>query len=251
MTKIACVTGVTSGIGQAAARRFIREGWRVVGTGRRPDRLAALAQELGVSFYPLRLDVRERDAVTAAFTSLPPEFSLLDVLVNNAGLALGMEPAPEASLQDWDTMVDTNIKGLYTCTRAVLPAMVKRGQGHIVNIGSTAGNYPYPGGNVYGSTKAFVRMFSSNLRCDLHGSGVRVTNIEPGMLESEFSLIRFKGDRQKAAGVYQDTLPLTPEDVADAVYYAVSRPARVNICRIEVMPTVQSNGPLRVARTES
>ncbi len=250
MAGIVCVTGATSGIGRATAERFAKEGWKVIGTGRRADRLQGLAVELGAFFYPLELDVRDREAVAKAFAALPDAFTPVDVLVNNAGLALGREPAWDASLDDWDNMVDTNIKGLYYCTKALLGDMVKRGRGHVINISSIAGNYSYPGGNVYGSSKAFVTHFSSNLRGDLHGTGVRVTNVEPGMLESEFSLVRFKGSQEKSDAVYKGMDPLTPEDLADIIFYAASLPAHVDLCRIEVMPTCQSTGPTRAFAKE-
>ncbi|MCL2000237.1 MAG: SDR family NAD(P)-dependent oxidoreductase [Planctomycetes bacterium] len=246
MALIACITGVTSGIGKAAAERFMREGWKVVGTGRRADRLKALAAELGEAFYPLLFDVRDKEAVEEAFSSLPECFSPIDLLVNNAGLALGREPAWDALLDDWDTMVDTNIKGFYYCIKAVLAAMVKRGKGHIINIGSIAGSNGYPGGNTYSASKAFVHMFSQNLRCDLHGTGVRVTTVEPGMVESEFSLVRFKGDAQKA-DVYSDIDPLTTDDMADILYYVACLPQHVNISRVEVMPVCQSTAGFRLA----
>ena len=247
-----CITGATAGFGEACARRFAAEGCRLIITGRRKERLEKLAAELGEDRgLPLVFDVRDRKAVEAAFAALPEAFANVDVLINNAGLALGLEPAHRASLEDWETMIDTNLKGLMYCTRALLPGMVERGKGHVVNLGSIAGSYPYPGGNTYGATKAFVMQFSRNLRADLHGTGVRVTNIEPGLAESEFSVIRFKGDASKAAGVYKGTEPLRPVDIADIIHFAVTCPAHVNINRIEVMPTCQSFGALPVHRTEA
>ncbi|MFO7752379.1 MAG: SDR family NAD(P)-dependent oxidoreductase, partial [Desulfobacteraceae bacterium] len=174
----------------------------------------------------------------------------VDVLVNNAGLALGLEPAHRADLSDWEEMVDTNIKGLMYCTRALLPSMAKKGSGHIVNIGSIAGTYPYPGGNAYGASKAFVKQFSRNLRADLAGTGIKVTNIEPGLAETEFSIVRFKGDRDKAAKVYENTEPLVAEDIAQTVFWVVSTPSRVNINSVEIMPVCQAWGPLSVTRKE-
>jgi 3-hydroxy acid dehydrogenase/malonic semialdehyde reductase len=187
--------------------------------------------------------------VEKGIAGLPPAFAQVDILVNNAGMARGLEPAQAADLDDWDSMVDTNVKGLMYMTRAVLPGMVARNTGHIVNIGSTAGEWPYPGGNVYGATKAFVRQFSYNLRADLHGTKIRVTDIEPGLVGgTEFSGIRFKGDQAKADGVYAGTDPLTPEDIADTVHWVATRPARVNVNLLQVMPVVQSFGPLRIHR---
>src|SRR6266516_1285248 len=197
---VAFVTGATSGFGRAIAERFAREGARVVVSGRRPERLAELARSLGDRALPLMLDVRDRKAVESAVAALPAGFAEVDVLVNNAGLALGLEPAYRASLDEWETMIDTNCRGLVTCTRAILPGMVKRGRGHVVNVGSIAASYPYPGGNVYGATKAFVHQFSQNLKADLLGTPVRVTVIEPGMAETEFSLVRLK-DAEKAHAV--------------------------------------------------
>ncbi|MGD8369617.1 MAG: SDR family NAD(P)-dependent oxidoreductase, partial [Desulfobacterales bacterium] len=196
----------------------------------------------------LKLDVRNAGAVQQAVDGLPEPFAAVDVLINNAGLALGLGPAYEANLDDWETMIDTNIKGLLYCTRAVLPVMVAQNRGHVVNLGSVAGDWPYPGGNVYGSTKAFVKQFSRNLRCDLAGTRVRVTNIEPGLAETEFSVVRFKGDTGKAAEVYKNTEPLTAGDIADIIHWVVSVPGHVNINRVEVMATCQTWAPLSIHR---
>ncbi|UFN50744.1 SDR family oxidoreductase [Roseomonas sp. OT10] len=244
------VTGASAGFGAAIARRFAADGSRIIAVGRRGDRLDALASELGEDrVLPVALDVRDREAVLAAVDGLPADWSAIDLLVNNAGLARGLGPAQEASLDDWDAMVDTNVKGLMYMTRAVLPGMIARGRGHVVNLGSTAGEWPYPGGNVYGGTKAFVRQFSNNLRADLFGTPVRVTDIEPGLVGgTEFSAVRFGGDQAKADAVYAGTEALTPDDIADAVHWVASRPARVNVNTLQVMPVCQSYGPLRVHR---
>jgi 3-hydroxy acid dehydrogenase/malonic semialdehyde reductase len=246
--RIMMVTGATAGFGAAIARRFAADGWKVVAAGRRAERLDALVAELGAArCHAVVLDVRDRAAVEAAIAGLPEGFAAIDLLVNNAGLAAGLDPAQSASLDDWDAMVDTNVKGLMYVTRAVLPGMVARDRGHVVNIGSTAGEFPYPGGNVYGATKAFVRHFSLNLRADLFGTRVRVTDVEPGLVGgTEFSAVRFKGDASRAAAPYADTDPLTPDDIADAVHWVATRPARVNVNTLQVMPVVQSFGPLRV-----
>lgn len=242
------VTGASSGFGAAMVRRWAAGGARVVAAARRGDRLKELTEELGPSVLAVELDVRDRAAVERAVAGLPPEFAQLDVLVNNAGLARGLEPAHQAEVDDWQQMLDTNCAGLVYCTRAVLPGMVERGRGHIINLGSIAASYPYPGGNVYGATKAFVRQFSLNLRSDLHGTGVRVTCIEPGLAgETEFSAVRF-GDQSKADALYADTQPLTPEDIADAAIWAASQPQHVNVNTIELMPVAQSFAPLQVYR---
>jgi len=221
----------------------------VVATGRRADRLDALRNELGEKVLTLQFDVRDRSAVERAVASLPEEFAVIDILVNNAGLALGLEPAHEAVMDEWEAMVDTNIKGLLYCTRAILPGMVKRGKGHVVNIGSTAGEFPYPGGNVYGGTKAFVYQFGLNLRADLVGTPIRVTDVEPGMSGgTEFSNVRFRGDDAKAAAVYEGADALTAEDVADTVHWVTTRPAHVNVNSVQLMPVSQAFGPFIVKR---
>ncbi len=244
------ITGATAGFGLATARRFAADGTRVVAAGRRDERLAELRAELGELVHPVRLDVRDRDGVERAVASLPQAFAAVDVLVNNAGLALGLEPAQEASLDEWDAMIDTNVKGLTYMTRALLPGMVARDRGHIVNLGSTAAEFPYPGGNVYGATKAFVYQFSLNLRADLLGTAVRVTDIEPGLCGgTEFSSVRFRGDDAKAASVYDGTTPLTSEDIADAIHWVATRPAHVNINSLQLMPVCQAPGPLAVKRS--
>ena len=250
MTSTLFITGATSGFGEACARKFAQAGWKLVLTGRREDRLKALCEELSkqTEVHGLVVDVRDRAAMEAAIAGLPPSFSTLRGLINNAGLALGTDPAPKCDLDDWETMVDTNIKGLFTITRLLLPGMVARGRGHIINMGSVAGSWPYPGGNAYGGTKAFVGQFSNNLRCDLHGTGVRVTNIEPGLAETEFSVVRFGGDKAKADSVYAGTDPLTAEDIAEIVFWTASRPAHVNINSLEVMPVCQSWSPFAIHR---
>ena len=247
---IALVTGASSGFGAAIARRFATEGFRVVAAARRTERIKDLAAEFGDRMLPVTLDVRDRDAVADAVSALPAEFAEVGILVNNAGLALGLGPAPEADLDQWDQMIDTNCKGLTYVTRAILPGMVARGRGHVLNLGSVAGSYPYPGGNAYGGTKAFVHQFSLGLRSDLHGTGVRVTCVEPGMADTEFSLVRFGGDREKADATYAGMQPLTGDDIAEAIYWAATLPPHVNINTVELMPTQQSFSPFRVAREE-
>jgi 3-hydroxy acid dehydrogenase/malonic semialdehyde reductase len=248
--KTVCVTGASAGFGAAIVRRFAADGAHVVAAARRADRLAELAAELGDRVHTLELDVRDRAAVEQALTTLPEPFAEIDVLVNNAGLAKGLNPAQEADLDDWEQMIDTNTKGLVYCTRAVLPGMVARGRGHVVNLGSIAGTYPYPGGNVYGATKAFVHQFTINLRSDLHGTGVRATCIEPGMAETEFSLVRFGGDAGAADALYQGMRPLGPDDIAEAVHWVTAQPVHVNINVIELMPVAQSFAAFQVSRAD-
>jgi len=246
---IVFVTGASAGFGAAIARAFVKGGHRVVATARRKDRLQALADELGDNLLPFELDVRDRAAVAAAPGALPAEFAAVDVLVNNAGLALGLEPAQRAELDDWTTMIDTNCTGLVEVTRAFLPGMIERKRGHVLNMGSAAGSWPYPGGNVYGATKAFVHQFSLNLRSDLQGTPLRVTCVEPGLVGgTEFSNVRFRGDDNKAANVYQNVQALTPEDVADSVYWIATLPAHVNVNSIELMPVAQTFAALSVHR---
>lgn len=248
--KTILITGASSGFGAACARAFAEGENRLVLAARRQEPLFKLQQELTqlVPVHMTTLDVRDRNAVEVAMAALPEGFNEIDLLINNAGLALGLEPAQQASLDDWDTMVDTNIKGLMYCTRALLPGMVARNCGQVINIGSTAGSWPYPGGNVYGGTKAFVEQFTRNLRADLLGTRVRATCIAPGMAETEFSQVRFKGDQQKAGKVYAGCQPLTAEDVAGIIKWISDQPAHVNVNHLEVMSIDQSWGPLAVHR---
>jgi 3-hydroxy acid dehydrogenase/malonic semialdehyde reductase len=243
------ITGASSGIGEAAARQFAAEGARLVLVARRADRLEALAASLPVPCHVLGLDLRDGPGFERAFAALPGEFAEVSVVVNNAGGALGLEPAQRADLSDWQTMIDVNITALLRVTRAALPGMVARRRGHVINLGSVAGTYPYPGGNVYGAAKAFVAQFALNLRCDLAGTGVRVTNVEPGMVETEFSLVRFKGDGARAQAVYENMKPLGPDDIAEVLVWCATRPPHVNINRVELMPTQQSFGPFAVDRS--
>jgi 3-hydroxy acid dehydrogenase/malonic semialdehyde reductase len=249
MMKTILVTGATAGFGAAFARRFVQDGHRVIATGRRVERLEALKAELGEKLLAQPLDVTDAAAVAGFVDALPEGWREIDVLVNNAGLALGLGPAWEASLADWDTMIATNISGLVHVTRAVLPGMVARNEGIILNLGSVAGEYPYPGGHVYGGSKAFVRQFSLNLRADLVGKNIRVTDIEPGMVQgSEFSTVRFGGDAAKAATVYAGTNAMVPEDIAETASWIVALPKHVNVNRIELMPTCQASAGFAVKR---
>lgn len=244
------VTGATSGFGAAVARRLLGAGAKVIATGRREQRLADLARDCASErLVTLPLDVTERDCGEKLLAALPAGFAAIDVLFNNAGLALGLEPAQRASLDDWETMIATNVAGLARMTRAVLPGMVERERGHVINVSSVAATYPYPGGNVYGATKAFVRQFSLNLRADLIGTPVRVTSLEPGMCETEFSEVRFAGDRDKAAAVYAGVHALSADDVADVVEAVLRMPAHLNVNTIEIMPVQQAFAPFAVSRS--
>ena len=246
------VTGASAGFGSAICRAFVNAGFNVIGAARRLEKLEALKAELGERFYPLQMDVSDTTNVDVALASLPAKWAEIDLLVNNAGLALGLEPAHKVDFNDWLTMIQTNIIGLTYLTRQVLPRMVERNQGHIINLGSIAGTYPYPGGNVYGATKAFVEQFSLNLRADLAGTAIRVTNVEPGLCGgTEFSNVRFKGDNDKAASVYKGTQAIQPEDIANTILWIYQQPAHVNINRIEIMPVSQSFSALNVVRSKS
>jgi serine 3-dehydrogenase len=248
MDKVAFITGATSGFGRAAARRFVAAGWRVIATGRRADRLDALVDELGAErVVPACFDVRDSGAMRAALEGLPGDVRAIDLLVNNAGLALGTKPAQDASLDDWRTMIDTNITALVTLTKALLPALIAR-RGGIVNVSSTAANYPYTGGNVYGGTKAFVSQFSLNLRADLHGTGVRVTSLEPGMAETEFTLVRTHGDQAASDALYKDADPMTADDIAGVIFWIATLPPHLNVNRLELMPVRQSFAGFQVHR---
>ncbi|MFL6632510.1 MAG: SDR family NAD(P)-dependent oxidoreductase [Massilia sp.] len=245
---IVFITGASAGFGAAMARTFVKNGHQVVLAARRKDRLEALARELGESALPIAMDVTDKNSIEEALSMLPQSWRQIDVLVNNAGLALNTKPAYEVPLEDWETMIATNIKGLVTMTHALLPAMVERGSGLVINIGSVAGRTPYPGGNVYGATKAFVEQFTLNLRADLAGTGVRATNIAPGLCGgTEFSNVRLRDDAA-AAKVYEGTQPLTAEDIAATAYWIASLPPHININQIEMMPTCQGYGPLNIKR---
>ena len=246
---IVFITGASAGFGAEMARTFVKHGHQVVISGRRKDRLDALAAELGDLALPLVMDVTCKVSINEAMSMLPQSWRQVDVLINNAGLALGTQPAHEAPLEDWETMIATNCTGLVTMTRLLLPAMVERGSGLIINIGSIAGHFPYPGGNVYGATKAFVDHFTLNLRADLVGTGVRATNLAPGLCGgTEFSNVRFKGDDAAAAKVYEGTKPLTASDIAEAAYWVATLPAHVNINMIEMMPVCQGFSPFTIKR---
>jgi serine 3-dehydrogenase len=249
--KTLLITGATSGFGAATARRFARDGWRIVATGRRAERLQALTDELGPeTVATAAFDMQDAAAMEAALSSLPESFRGIDVLVNNAGLALGTSPAPQAKLDDWLTMVQTNVASLVTMTHKLLPTLIER-KGVIVNLSSTAATYPYPGGNVYGATKSFVTQLSLGLRSDLHGTGVRVTSIEPGMAQTEFTVVRTGGDQAASDAMYKGVHPITPEDIAETVFWIVNLPPHLNVNRLELMPVSQSWGTFQVARDAS
>ena len=246
---IIIITGASAGFGSAMVEKFVSLGHSVIALGRRIDRLRAMQERLGPSVHPLEVDVRDHASVVKAFATLTPELQAIDILVNNAGLALGVDPAQDASLTDWQNMVNTNINGVLNCTHTILPGMVTRNRGHIINIGSVAGVFPYPGANVYGATKAFLHQFSLNLRADLIRTAIRVTCVEPGMCSgTEFSSIRLRGDQPKVDAIYQGLDALTPEDIAETIYWISSRPSHVNINVISLMPVQQAFGPFAVHR---
>ena len=248
MTKTAMITGATSGFGEASVRRFVKEGWRVIATGRRADRLKKLVDVLGADkVHAAVFDMRKPEAIDAAIAGLPATFRDIDLLINNAGLALGTAPAQKADLDQWNQMIETNITGLATMTHKLLNTLIAR-KGAIINISSVAASYPYPGGNVYGGTKAFVSQFSLGLRSDLHGTGVRVTSVEPGMAETEFTLVRTKGNQEASDKLYQGANPMTAENVADTLFWIATLPPHMNINRIEMMPVNQSFSPFQVHR---
>lgn len=243
------ITGASAGFGEAISRKFIKEGHKVLGLARREEKLQKIQNELGKNFHFIACDVNDIEKIKVALENLPKEFQEIDVLVNNAGLALGLDPAQKANIKDWEIMINTNILALVKITHFILPKMVSRGKGHIINIGSIAGTYPYPGGNIYGSTKAFVKQFSLNLRAELYDKNIRVSNIEPGLCGgSEFSIVRFGGDKSRADKVYENTQPLMPQDIAEAVFWCVSLPSHMNINRMEIMPTTQAPAALNVAK---
>ncbi len=250
--KVAVITGASSGFGRAAAVKLMKHGWYVIILARRLKRIVALQNEFGVdNCYAMSFDVCSVEDIKSLVEFIDKQSISVDLLVNNAGLALGLNSADKADVNDWQCMIDTNCTGLVNVTRALLPAMIAVQKGHIINIGSIAGTYAYPGGNTYGATKAFVAQFSLNLRADLAGSGIRVTNIEPGLAETEFSLVRFHGDEKKAKSVYEDVQPLTAEDVAETIFWCASLPSHVNVNRLELMPTCQAFSPLSVTKSST
>ena len=248
MTRTALITGATSGFGRAAAQRFVAAGWQVIATGRRAERLATLRTELGDAVHAACFDIRDEAAMRAALDALPDRFAGIDLLVNNAGLAQGTRPAQDALLSDWKTMIDTNVTALVTLTHAVLPVLIAR-RGAIINVSSTAARYPYAGGNAYGGTKAFVSQFSLGLRSDLHGTGVRVTALEPGMAETEFTVVRTHGDQAASDALYAGAEPMRAADIADTILWVANLPPHINVNRLELMPTRQSFAGFQVDRT--
>ena len=247
---IVLITGATSGFGMACAELFSKKGYKTILIGRRKVRLLKLAKKLGVkNNLPIQLDVRNKDDVFQTILNLPKDFNKISVLINNAGLAWGLEPAHKVDIKKWETMIDTNCKGLVYMTRAILPGLIKRNKGHIVNIGSVAGSYPYGGGNVYGGTKAFVKQFSLGLKSDLLGTKVKITNIEPGMADTEFSLVRYSGNKKKSDKVYKNMTPLSGKDIAETILWSINRPNHVNINRIELMPLQQGFNFFAISRT--
>jgi NADP-dependent 3-hydroxy acid dehydrogenase YdfG len=248
--QIVLISGASSGIGKAVAERFHAAGAKVILVARRRQRLESIVAALGERAHAFELDVTDGDAVDRFFSSLPLALREITILVNNAGCAFGMDSAQEASFQDWQAMVDLNVTALLRLTHKVLPGMVARNRGHVINLGSVAGTYPYPGGNVYGACKAFVEQLSLNLRCDLHGKKVRVTNIEPGLVETEFSLVRFRGDQARAEAVYDGLEAMTAQDIAESVFWCASTPERMNVNRIEMMATMQTPAGFRFFRPE-
>ncbi|QXO18576.1 SDR family NAD(P)-dependent oxidoreductase [Vibrio ostreae] len=251
MSKVAFITGATSGFGRAAARKFASQGWSVVITGRREERLQALSDELAERspvHYQV-LDVRNNEEVVQMVQSLPETFKNITCLVNNAGLALAPQPSQTVDINDWHTMIDTNITGLVNVTHALLPTLIETGSGaSIINVGSIAGQWPYPGSHVYGASKAFVKQFSYNLRCDLQGTGVRVTDLAPGIAETEFTLVRTKGDQAASDALYEGTRALAAEDIAETMFYLATLPPHINVNRMEVMPTDQAWSPFAIHR---
>ena len=243
------ITGASAGFGKLACKLFVQNGYRVIGAARRMDKLSALKDELGDNFLPLQMDMTDKNSINNALSEIPDDWQKIELLVNNAGLALGLEPAYKCDFADWEQMIATNVLGLSYLTRQILPKMVERKKGHIINIGSIAGTYPYPGGNVYGATKAFVKQFSRNLRADLAGTRVRVSNIEPGLCgDTEFSNVRFKWDNEKAAQVYENVEFVKPDDIAEIILWIFRQPEYVNINSIEVMPVAQSFAALPIYR---
>ena len=242
------ITGATAGFGLDCAKLFVSHGAKVIATGRRSERLDALKSELGDAVHVITLDVQDKTAVEQAIAGLPAEFSRVDILINNAGLALGLGSYEKQPLSNIEQMINTNINGVLYCTHALLAGMVERNSGHIVNLSSVAGTYPYPGGNVYGATKAFITQFSLNLRADLLGKNIRVTSIEPGMCDTEFSKVRFNGDEKKAEGIYAGMQPLTSEDIANTILWTITQPEHVNINRLEIMPVMQAFSAFAVNR---